>query len=104
MVAMAARWITRACAVVFVCGIAGLIISSIAGNNNGLVLSIGGVIAVAVIALLVTSAVTNRERIDVFVDADAERLENQIQALVASGADEAAVRALVRDAVRLERR
>lgn len=101
---MAARWITRACIATFVCGIAGLIISSIAGNNNGVVLTIGAVIAVAVLALLVTSTVTSRDRIDAFVDADAERIEAQIVTLVESGADETAVRTLVRDALRLERR
>ncbi len=101
---MAARWITRACVATFVGGIAGLIISSIAGNNNGIVLTIGGIIGAAVLALLVTSTVTARERIDVFVEADAERLEEQIVSLVRSGADETAVRTLVRDALRLERR
>jgi len=46
---MATRVISRVCIAVFVCGIAGLIISSIAVNNNGLVLSIGGAIVVAAI-------------------------------------------------------
>jgi protein-L-isoaspartate O-methyltransferase len=101
---MATRWITRACIATFVCGIAGLIISSIAGNNNGVVLTIGAVIGAAVLTLLVTSTVTSRERIDTFVEADAERLEEQIVSLVRSGADETAVRTLVRDALRLERR
>jgi hypothetical protein len=101
---MAARWITRACIVTFVLGIAGLIISSIAGNNNGVVLTIGAAIAVAVLALLITSTVTTGRRIDAFVEADAERIEDQIVALVRGGADENAVRSLVRDAIRLERR
>jgi uncharacterized membrane protein YeaQ/YmgE (transglycosylase-associated protein family) len=101
---MATRWITRACIATFVCGIAGLIISSIAGNNNGVVLTIGGIIGAAVLTLLVTSTVTARDRLDVFVEADAERLEEQIVQLVRSGADETAVRTLVRDALRLERR
>jgi len=101
---VAARWITRVCVVVFVLGIAGLIVSSIAGNNNGVVLTIGAAIAVAVLALLVTSAVTADRRIDAFVEADAERIEDQIVSLVRAGADETAVRSLVRDAIRLERR
>lgn len=88
----------------FVCGIAGLIISSIAGNNNGVVLTIGGCIAVAAVVLLTISAVTERDRIDAFVEADAERLEGRISTLVAGGADEAELRSLVRDAMRLERR
>ena len=88
----------------FVCGIAGLIISSIAGNNNGVVLTIGGCIAVAAVVLLTISAVTERDRIDAFVEADAEQLEGRISTLVAAGADEAELRSLVRDAMRLERR
>ncbi|MGD9999208.1 MAG: hypothetical protein AB7L17_06545 [Ilumatobacteraceae bacterium] len=100
----AARWITRACALVFVGGIAGLIISSVAGNNNGVVLTIGGAIAAAVLVQLVVATITARGRIDAFVEADAERIEEQIVALVRAGADEGAVRALVRDAIRLERR
>jgi hypothetical protein len=100
----AARWITRACVVVWIGGIAGLIISSIAGNNNGVVLTIGGAIAAAVLVQLVVATLTARGRVDVFVEADAERIEEQIRALVDAGADEAAVRTLVRDAIRLERR
>ena len=38
---MARRWIPRVCGGIFVAGIAGLIISSVAGNNAGFVLSIG---------------------------------------------------------------
>ena len=85
----------------FVCGIAGLIISSIAGNNEGVVLTIGGIMTVAAIVLIAVSATTSRRRIDAFVEADAERLEQQIEALVAAGADEQQVRALVRDALRI---
>jgi hypothetical protein len=101
---MAARWITRACVATFVLGIAGLIISSVAGNNNGVVLTIGAAIAVAVVAMLVTSTVTATRRNETFVEADAERIEDQIVQLVQAGADETAVRTLVRDAIRLERR
>ena len=109
---MAVRWITRGCIAVFIGGIAGLIISSIAGNNNGIVLTLGSAIGLAAIVLIVTSTVASsihgRDRIDVFVEAEnermAERLEAQIHDLVASGADETAVRALVRDVMRLDRR
>ena len=101
---LAARWIPRVCAAVFVLGIAGLIIGSVAGNNNGVVLTIGACIAVAAVVLITVGAVTPRERIDAFVEADAERLEDRIAALVAAGADERALRELVRDAMRLERR
>ena len=100
----ARRWLPRFCAAVFACGIAGLIISSVAGNNNGVVLTIGGFIAAAAIVLLTISSVTPNDRIEVFVDADAEALEGRVAGLVAAGADEADVRALVREAMRLERR
>ncbi len=100
---MARRWLPRFCAAVFVCGIAGLIVSSVAGNNNGVVLTIGGFIAAAALVLLTISSVTPIDRIEVFVDADAEALEGRVAGLVAAGADEAEVRALVREAMRLER-
>jgi hypothetical protein len=95
--------ITRACIVVFACGVAGLIISSVAGNNNGLVLTIGGVIVIAAVVLMTVNTVTVHDRIDAFDDAAAEQLEAHIARLVEQGADETDVRALVRDA-RLGRR
>jgi hypothetical protein len=98
------RLITRACVAVFICGVAGLIISSIAGNNNGVVLTIGGCIVLAAIVLMTVNTVTVTERIDVFDDAVAEQLEAQVSRLVEQGADEAEVRALVRDALRVGRR
>ncbi len=101
---MARRWILRACAAVFVAGIAGLIIASINGNNAGVILTIGLGIALAAVALLTVGAISAKDRIDVFDEADAERLEARVAALVATGADEAELRALVRDAMRLGRR
>jgi len=92
------------CAVVFVAGIAGIIIASVNGNNAGVVLTIGLCIVLAAVALLTIGAVGGRDRIDVFDEADAERLEGQVAALVEAGADEDAVRALVREAMRLGRR
>jgi hypothetical protein len=101
---VATRLITRACIAVFACGIAGLIISSIAGNNNGVVLTIGGCIVVAAIVLMTVNTVTVHERIDVFDDAAAEQLEAQVAQLVQQGADETDVRTLVREARRSRRR
>ena len=98
---MATRLITRACIVVFACGIVGLIVSSIAGNNNGVVLSIGGAIVVAAIVLMTVNTVTVHERIDAFDEAAAEQLENHVRQLVEQGADEADVRSLVREARRI---
>ncbi len=91
------------CVVVFVCGIAGLIISSIAGNNVGVVTTIGLTTSLAAIVLLTASTVANRQRIDAFNDALAEQVEGQIGVLVASGAKEDSVRKLVRDAIDLGR-
>ena len=101
---MSLRALRTTCAAIFVVGIAGLIISSVAGNNNGVVLTIGGFIAAAALVLLTISSVMPSDRIEVFADADAEALEGRVAGLVAAGADEAEVRALVREAMRLERR
>ena len=98
---MARRWIPRVCTAVFVAGIAGLIVATINGNNAGVVLSIGLVIVVAAVALLTATSVGAGQRIEVFDEAAAEKLERMVTALVADGADEAAVRALVRETRRL---
>jgi Flp pilus assembly protein TadB len=89
--------------VVFVCGIAGLIISSIAGNNVGVVTTIGLTTSLAAVVLLTASTVANRQRIDAFNDALAEQVEAQIGGIVAGGAKEDSVRKLVRDAIDLGR-
>ncbi|MFM7755292.1 MAG: hypothetical protein ACKO84_00885 [Actinomycetota bacterium] len=94
------RW---SCAVVFVACIAGLIISSIAGNDEGWVLSIGMVGVGAAIVSIVVSLVTSERRIPVFSDVRAEGIERRIEELVAAGADEEAIRTLVREAVDLGR-
>jgi hypothetical protein len=101
---VATRLITRVCIAVFVCGVAGLIISSIAGNNNGVVLTIGGCIVLAAVVMMTVNTVTVHDRIDVFDDALAEELETHIKRLVDHGADESDVRALVREARRGGRR
>jgi hypothetical protein len=112
---VAARVIARVCIAVFVCGIAGLIVASVAGNNNGVVLSIGAAIALAAIVLMTVNTVTvtdASDRIDAFIEAHdeaeeaerlAERLEAQINRLVDQGADERDVRDLIRDAWRVRR-
>ncbi|MBI4883724.1 MAG: hypothetical protein HY826_06680 [Actinobacteria bacterium] len=100
---MARRWIPRVTALIFVAGIAGIIITTINGNNAGVVLTIGLVITFAAVALIALSS-SAASRIDVFEEADDERLEDSIMALVKSGADEARLRALVRDARRLGHR
>jgi hypothetical protein len=97
------NWFRVGAAVLWVGGIAGMIISSVNGNNNGWVASFGVLTALASIALVSATAAATRDRIDVFEEADAERLEDQVQALVDAGAEETAVRDLVRDALRLGR-
>jgi Flp pilus assembly protein TadB len=98
---MARRWIPRVCTAVFVAGVAGLIVATINGNNAGVILSIGLVIVLAAVALLTASSVGATRRIEVFDDAAAEKLERMVMLLVADGADETAVRALVRETRRL---
>lgn len=91
------------CAFVFVGGIAGMIVSSIAGNNEGWVLTFGGTTALAAVVLLAATAVTRTQRVDVFSDALAERIEERIAELVAQGADEQTARQLVKDTISLVR-
>lgn len=89
------------CTAIFVAGIAGIIVATINGNNAGVILLIGLVIVLAAIALLTATSVGGTRRIEVFDDAAAEKLERLIADLVAKGADEAAVRAVVRETRRL---
>ena len=100
----ALRVIRIVCVVIFVSGIAGMIISSINGNNVGLVTTIGLITAVAAIVLLTASTVGARRRLDVFDDALAERIEGQIVELSRDGADESRLRRLVADSIDLGRR
>jgi len=96
-------WFRGGAAVLWVSGIVGMIVSSINGNNNGWVVTFGCLTGVASLCLFTATAAVRREPIDVFEEAVAERLEEQVQHLVAQGADEESVRSLVRDALRLGR-
>ncbi len=93
---------------VCVAGIAGMIVSSI-NDNNGAALTAGLLTAVAVLCLIVATAVTAHDPAAVggVVGDDPEelgaRVERGVQDLVEAGADEQGVRALVGDAVRLGR-
>ena len=98
---LALRNIRVICSVVFVVGIAGMIITSIAGNNVGLVNTIGGTTAISALVLLVATISANTTRPEVFDDAAAERLELKISALAKSGVDEKELRDLVRLATQL---
>lgn len=92
------------CAATFIAGIAGMILTSVDGNNVGGVITFGVFSAIGALVLLATSTDTNGQHIDVFDEAAAERLEQQISSLVADGTDESTLRRLVRDAFRVGRR
>ena len=64
MTSPAVRTIRISCAVIFVLGIAGMIISSIAGNNVGVVTTIGVTTAIAALALLIASVSSSPVRLD----------------------------------------
>jgi hypothetical protein len=110
---MSPRLIRRLVIVVFVAGIAGMIVGSIA-DNNGAAITFGLITAVAALALILVSSVappgafTSRRRpmdqpsvpVDERVAAD---VEARIERLVAAGADETELRKLVQRAIELGR-
>ena len=98
-----ARLIRRAAAAVFVAGIAGMIIGSLADNNNGAVVTAGLCTAVAALVLLAVNAVSGPAGSRAPDEVQAELVERHVAELVAAGADEAAVRDLVRASVKLGR-
>jgi hypothetical protein len=100
---MSLRVIRIVCIAIFVAGIAGMIVTSINGNNVGLVTTIGLTTAISALILMTASTVANKRRLDVFDDAKAERIERRIAELRAHGADEAELRSLVRDSIDLGR-
>ena len=102
--------------VLVVCGVGilGMIVTS-ATKHNGAAITFGLITAVAIICQMVATTVSNEARglpgaplgpgaAPVGAEADAARVESDIGSLIAAGADEAAVRDLVRHAVRLGRR
>ena len=91
------------CAAVFIAGIGGIIATSIVSNNNGGIIGIGLVTSIAAIVLLTASTIVTNKRIDAFDEVAAEQLERQVSALVASGANEDAVREAIRAAIDLGR-
>lgn len=98
---------------VFIAGIAGMIVGSIA-DNNGFAITFGLLTAVAAVALILVSSVAPPEAFrkhddtvetgsEGFDERTAADVEARIAHLVAAGADEGAVRRLVQQAVRLGR-
>lgn len=104
---MSARAVRRVVAGICVVGIAGMIVSSI-GDRTGAAMTFGLVTAVAILCLMVATSVTRDPAARAPLAGDdgddpARRVEAGVAGLVAAGADEAALRALVRDAVALGR-
>ena len=88
---------------VFIGGIAGMIVGSIA-DNNGIAITFGLVTVVAAICLMLVTSVTAASDGEItFDEGKAEAMEGRIEALVEAGADEEDVRDLVREAVLLGR-
>jgi hypothetical protein len=83
-------------------GIAGMIVSSIA-DNSGAAMTFGLVTAVAVLCLMVATAVTGGAKVgaESHLALLSDQVEEQVDKLVQAGADEGTVRDLVRAAVRL---
>ena len=121
---MRPRTVRRLVWIVFVGGIAGMIIGSVT-DNNGLAITFGLVTAAAAVGLILVTAVAGPDAFTTPGSASAPagvgaaavardagpateeaaaRLEAQISELVAGGADETAVRALVRQAISFGRR
>lgn len=95
---------------VFVAGIGGMIAGSIA-DSNGVAITFGLITAVAAIGLILVSSVAppgslrradpNNEAGVPVVEATAADVEARVEALVAAGADEIAVRQLVQRSIDL---
>lgn len=100
---MSPRALRRLVLAVCVLGIAGMIATQIAEEND-LTVAIGLFTSAAVVVLLAVTSVTARRsgppRVD---ERQAAALEEQVQALLADGADEAVVRSVVQAAIRLGR-
>jgi hypothetical protein len=97
------RWVVIGVCVV---GIAGMIVGSIADNND-VALTFGLITAAAVLCLMVATAVTPPTSTAIatttttYDERQAARVEELVERLVADGARENAVRELVGEAVRL---
>jgi hypothetical protein len=89
------------------CGIAGMIIGTVAtDNNNGVVITFGIITAVAMLTLITSTMAVKaaqRQADGPLDDALAEGVEARITALVTAGTEEGALRDLVGEAVRLGR-
>ena len=101
---MTPRAVRAVVLVVCAAGVAGMIVASVL-DAEGAALTFGLVTAGAVTCLIVATAVAATSARQGVVDEQrAERVEQLVQDLVASGADEVAVRQLVQEASRLRAR
>lgn len=116
---MTPRTVRRLVVLVFVAGIAGMIAGSIA-DNNGMAITFGLLTAAAAVGLILVTTVAGPGAFDKGArptgaphaavpervpmdEAEAAELEARINELVAGGADESAVRDLVRRAINIGR-
>lgn len=101
---MTTRAVRRVVIAVCAAGIAGMIVSSVT-EHDGAALTFGLVTTAAVLCLVVATAVTRGAPGTPTApdEAQAARVEQLVGRLMAGGADEAEVRALVGEAVRLGR-
>ena len=108
---MSPRTIRRLVLVVFVGGIAGMIVGSIL-DNNGVAITFGLVTATAAVGLILVTAVAPPEAFRKGAvrvaatsgDGDGALVEEQVERLVTAGADETEVRELVRRSIAFGRR
>jgi hypothetical protein len=97
------RWIRRIVLVVCASAIAGMIVASVT-THNGVAIALGITAAVAVLCLMLVTAIAGPEAFGQSAPVDeraAADLERRVEALVAAGADEDEVRSLIRAVRRL---
>lgn len=103
---MTTRAVRRVVVAVCVLGVAGMIVASVA-DNTGAALTLGLLTTAAVVCLVVATAVSRPAGGDGGAlrpdEGQAVLVEDLVARLVAAGAEEQEVRALVREAVRLGR-
>ena len=100
------RWIRRVVLVVCVLSIATMIVTSITDHVGGAIAA-GSVAGVAILCLMLVTAVAGPEALGASLPVDEEAaadIERRVESLLASGADESEVRSLIRAVRRLDRR
>jgi hypothetical protein len=100
------RWIRRIVLVVCALAIVGMIVASIT-SHTGVAIALGITAAVAVLCLMLVTAVAGPEafgRAQPIDESAAADLERRVQALTAAGAEEDDVRSLIRAVRRISRR